>query len=149
MLTVQACQQHQPAVMRPNKAKSFPAGTVPALAKLGRRRREKRGTPSEKRRNTRGANVSKQKCRRWRSRGMVGVPHTTSEEPRQNLGRKHLELSERRKATGDAGGEEVRPQKNTRPPGRDLDRGNSRSARTMFAQQRSTGLTVSGTSTPC
>ena len=33
MLTVQACQQHQLAVMHPKKAKLFPAATVPAIAK--------------------------------------------------------------------------------------------------------------------
>ena len=77
MLTVQACQQHQLAVMRPNKAKSFPAATVPALARLGYRRRGKRGTRSEERTNARRAHVSTQKCRRWRSRGVVGVPHPT------------------------------------------------------------------------
>ena len=37
MLTVQACQQHRLAVMPPNKAKSLPAATVPAVAKLGHR----------------------------------------------------------------------------------------------------------------
>ena len=39
MLTVQACQQHRLAVMPPNKAKSFPAANVPAVAKLRDRRR--------------------------------------------------------------------------------------------------------------
>ena len=43
MLTVQACQQHRLAVIHPNKAKSFSAATVPAVAKLGHRRRGKRG----------------------------------------------------------------------------------------------------------
>ena len=98
MLTVQACQQHQLAVMRPNKAKSFPAATVPALAKLGYRRRGKRGTRSEERTNARRAHVSTQKCRRWRSRGVVGVPHPTRRKnDGKNLGRKYLELSERRR----------------------------------------------------
>ena len=98
MLTVQACQQHQLAVMHPNKAKSFLAATVPTVAKLGYRRRGKRGTRSEERTNARRAHASKQKCRRWRSRGVVGVPHPTRRKnDGKNLGRKHLELSERRR----------------------------------------------------
>ena len=48
MLTVQACQQHRLVVMYPNNTKSFPAATVPAVAKLGHRR-GKRGTRSEER----------------------------------------------------------------------------------------------------
>ena len=99
MLTVQACQQHQLAVMNPYKAKSFPAATVPAVAKLGHRRRGKRGTRSEERRNARRAHASKQQCRRWRSRGAVGLPYPTRRKKEgKNLGRKYLELSERRRA---------------------------------------------------
>ena len=99
MLTVQACQQHRLAVMHPNKVKSFPAGTVPAVAKLGHRRRGKRGTRSEERRNARRAHAITQKCRQWRSRGVVGVPHSTRwKNEDKSLGRKHLELSEKRKA---------------------------------------------------
>ena len=98
MLTVQACQQHRLAVMNPNKAKPFPAATVPTVAKLGHRRRGKRGTRSEERRNVRRAHASKQQCRRWRSRGVVGLPHPTRRKKEgKNLGRKHLELSERRR----------------------------------------------------
>ena len=99
--TVQACQQHRLAVMHPNKAKLFPAATVPAVAKLGHRRRGKQGTRSEERRNGRRAHASKQKCRRWRSRGVVKVPHPTRRKNEgKNLGRKHLdvELSERWRA---------------------------------------------------
>ena len=98
--TVQACQQHRLAVMNPNKAKSFPAATMPpAVAKLERRRRVKRGNRSEERRNARRAHASKQQCRRWRSRGVVGLPHPTRRKKGgKNLGRKHLELSERRRA---------------------------------------------------
>ena len=99
MLTVQACQQHQLAVMNPYKAKSFPAATVPAVAKLGHRRRGKRGTRSEEKRNARRAHASKQQCRRWRSRGAVGLPYPTRRKKEgKNLGRKYLELSERRRA---------------------------------------------------
>ena len=107
MLTVQACQQHRVAVMHPYKAKSFPAATVPAVAKLGHRRRGKRGTRSEERRNARRAQASKQKCRRWKSRGVVGLPHPTRRKNEgKNLGRKHLtfyklsrlQLSEKRRA---------------------------------------------------
>ena len=101
MLTLQAYQQHRLAVMHPNKLKLFPAATVPVVAKLGYRHRGKRGTRNEERRNARRAHASKQKCRRWRSRGVVEVPH----QPRQknegkNLCRKYLdmELSERRGA---------------------------------------------------
>ena len=57
MLTVQACQQHRLAMMPPPKAKSFPAATVPAVAKLGHRRRGERGTRSEERRNARRAHA--------------------------------------------------------------------------------------------
>ena len=98
MLTVQACQQHRLAVMHLNKAKYFPAATVLAVAKLGHRRRGKRGNRSEERRNDRRAHASKQKCRRWRSRGVVEVPHPRRRKnDGKDLGRKHLELSERRK----------------------------------------------------
>ena len=102
LLTVQACQQYRLGVMHPNKAKSFPAATVPAVAKLGDHRRGKRGTLSEERRNGRRAPASKQKCRRRRSRrGVVGVPHPTHRKSEgKNLGKKHLdmELRERRRA---------------------------------------------------
>ena len=101
MLTVQACQQHRLAVMHPNKAKSFPAATVPAVAKLGHRRRRKRGTRNEERRNARREHARKQTCRRWRGRGVVGVPHPTRRKNEgKSLDRKHLdmELSERRRA---------------------------------------------------
>ena len=98
MLTVRACQQYRLAVMHPNKVKPFPAVTVPAVAKLGHRRRRKRGTRNEER-NARREHASKQKCRRWRRRGVVGVPHPTHRKNKgKNLGRKHLELSGRRRA---------------------------------------------------
>ena len=78
--------------MNPNKAKSFPAATVPAVAKLGHRRSGKRGIRSEERRNARRAHASKQQCRQWRSRGVVGLPHPTRRKKEgKNLGRKHLE----------------------------------------------------------
>ena len=96
---MQAYRQHRLAVMHPNKAKSFPAATVPAEAKLGYRRRRKLGTQSEEMRNARRAHASKQKCRRWTSRGVVGVPHPTRRKNKgKNLGRKHLELNKRRRA---------------------------------------------------
>ena len=96
MLKVQACQQHRLAVMPPNKVKSFPAATVPVEAKLRHRRRGKRGTRSEERRNARRAHASKQKYRRWRSRGVVGVPYPTRRKNEgKNLGRKHPELSKK------------------------------------------------------
>ena len=100
MLTVQACQQHRLAAMNPNKAKSFPAAIVPAVAKLGHRHRGKRGTRSEERRNARRAHASKRQCRRWRSRGVVGLPHPIRRKKEgKNLDKKHLEeLSERRRA---------------------------------------------------
>ena len=85
--------------MHPNQAKSFPAATVPAVAKLGHRRREKRGTRSEERISARRAHASKQSCRGWTSRGVVGVPDSTrrkNEGKDQDLGRKHLKLGERR-----------------------------------------------------
>ena len=98
MLPVQACQQHRLAAMYLKKMKSFPAATVPAVAKLGHRRRGKRGTRSEERRNARRGHARKQNYRRWRSRGVVGVPNPTRRKNEgKNLGRKHLELSERRR----------------------------------------------------
>ena len=97
MLTVQPCQEHRLVVMPPNNAKSFPAATVPAAAKLGHRR-GKRGTRSEESRIARRSHVSKQKSRLWRSRGVVGVLHPPRRKNQGgNLGR-NLELSERRKA---------------------------------------------------
>ena len=100
MLTVQACQHHRLAAINLIKAKSYSAAIVPAVAKLGYRRRGKRGTQSEERRNARRADASKRQCRRRRSRGVVGVPHSTRRKKEgKNLGRKHLEeLSERRRA---------------------------------------------------
>ena len=99
MLTVQACQQHRLEVMHPNKAKSLLVATVPVVAKLGHHRRRNRGARSEARTNDRTAHASKQTCRRWRSRGVMGVLHPTRQnnESINNLGRKHLELSERRR----------------------------------------------------
>ena len=156
MLTVQACQQHRLAAMNPNKANSFPAAIVPAVAKLGHRRRGKRGTRSEERRNARRAHASKRQCRRWRSRGVVGVPHPTRRKKEgKNLARKHLEeLSERRRtfareSDGGSGRRGSPSARNTRPPGRGLGWRSSRSARSTFAQQRSTASTVLGTWTPC
>ena len=99
MLTVQACQQHRPAEIHPSKAKSFPAATVPEVAKLGHRHRGKRRTRSEERRNARRAHASKQKCRRWRRLGVVGVPFPTRRKNEgKNLEGKHLDVSERRRA---------------------------------------------------
>ena len=154
MLTVQACQQHRLAAMNSNKAKSFRAATVPAVAKLRHRRCGKRGTRSEEGRNARRAHASKRQCRRWRSRGVVGLPHPTRRNKEgKNLGRKHLEeLSERHlleKSDGGSGRRGSPSARNTRPPGRGLGWRSSRSARLTFAQQRSTASTVSGTSTPC
>ena len=77
MPTVQACQQHLLVVMQPNKAKPFPAATVSAAAKLAHRRRGKRGTRREEVRDARRTYTSKQKGRRWRSRGVSGVLHPT------------------------------------------------------------------------
>ena len=156
MLTVQACQQHRLAAINPNKAKSFPAATVPAVAKLGHRRRGKRGTQSEDKRNARRAQASKRQRRRWRSRGVVGLPHPTRRKKEgKNLGRKHLEeLSERRRAFARKKRRGKRRRgspstRSTRPPGRGLGWRSLRSVRSTFAQQRSTASMVSGTSTPC
>ena len=156
MLTVQVCQQHRLAAMNPNKAKSFPAAIVPAVAKLGHHRRGKRETLSEERRNARRTRASKRQCRRWRSRGVVGLPHPTRRKKEgTNLGRKHLEeLSERRrvfarKSDGGSGRRGSPSARNTRPPGRGLGWRSSRSARSTFAQKRLTASTVSGISTPC
>ena len=99
MLTVQACQQHRLVVMQPNKAKSFPAANVLAAAKLVQHRRGKRGTRSEESRDTQRAHASRQNCRRWRSRGVLRMLHPTRRKTEgKNLGRKHLELGERRRA---------------------------------------------------
>ena len=150
------CQQHRLAAMNPNKAKSFPAAIMPAVAKLGHRRRGKRGIRSEERRNARRAHSSKRQCRRWRSRDVVRLPHPIRRKKEgTNLGRKHLkELSERRrrlfeKGEGESGRRRSPSARNTRPPGRGLGGRSSRLARSTFAQQRLTASTVSGTSTPC
>ena len=63
MLTVQACQQHRVVAMNPSKAKLFPTASMPAVAKLGHRRRGKRGTRSDEMRNARRTHTSKQQCR--------------------------------------------------------------------------------------
>ena len=82
----------------PQQSEIVSPATGPAVAKLGHRRRGKRGTRSEERMNVRRAHASKQKCRRWRSRGVVGVPHPTRRKNEgKNLGRKHLKLSEKRR----------------------------------------------------
>ena len=97
--TMQACRQHRLAVMHPNKAKSFPPATVSAVAKLGNRRRGRRGTRSEKRRNARRAHTSKKSCQRGESRGVMEVPHPSRRKNEgKNLGRKRLELGERQRA---------------------------------------------------
>ena len=156
MLTMQACQQYRLAAINPNKARSFPAATVPAVAKLGHRRRGKRGTQSRERRNARRAHASKRQCRQWRTRGVVGLPHPTRwKKEGKNLGRKHLnELSERRRAFARKKRRGKRRRgspstRNTRPPGRGFGWRSSRSARSTFVQQRSTASTVSSTSTLC
>ena len=96
MLTVQACQQHRLAVMHPKRAKTYPRGNCAYGSEVGHRRRGKSGTRSEGRRNAWRAHESKQKFRRWRSRGVVGGPYPTRRKNEgKNLGRKHLELSER------------------------------------------------------
>ena len=84
--------------MQIDKAKSFPAATVPAAAKkLVHRRRETRMTRSEESKDARRARASKKKCRRSRSQGVLGVLHPTRRKNEsKNLCRKHLELSERR-----------------------------------------------------
>ena len=79
MLTVQACQ-HRLVVVHLNKAKSFPAAAKLEL------RRENRGTRSE------------YKCSKG-TRIRSAAPNT-SEEQSKNVGRKHKELSERRRAFG-------------------------------------------------
>ena len=98
MLTVQAYQQHRLAA-KPRQSEIVSHGD--GAAKLGHRRRGKRGTRSEERRNAQRAHASKQKCRRWKSRGVLGVPHPTRRENEgKNPSRKYLgmEVSERRRA---------------------------------------------------
>ena len=151
MLTVQACQQHRLVVMHPNNAKSFPAATVPAAAKLGHRR-GKRGTRSKESRIARRPHVSRQKSRLRRSRGVVGVLHPPRRKSQGgNLGR-NVELSERRRAL--ARKKRRRKQamrkaarmKHT-PPGQRGGHKNSRLARSTCVQQHLKASTVSVTST--
>ena len=156
MLTVQACQQQLLAVMHPNKAKSFPAVTMSAVAKLGHHRRGKRGTRSEQRRYARRAHVSKQKCRRWRSRGVVGVSHPTRRKNEgKNLCKKYLELSKRRRAFAQKKRRGKRAEKKSARKKHKATRARSRLEGLTFGTfnvrtaARSTALTVSGTSTPC
>ena len=61
------------------------------------RRRGKRGTRSEEIRGARRAPASKQKYRRWRSRGVVGELHPTRRKNESKILARHLELSERRR----------------------------------------------------
>ena len=83
----------------PQQSKIGSRGNHVRGSKVGHRRREKRWTRSEERRNARRAHASKEKCRRWRSRGVVGAPHPTRQKNKgKSLCRKHLELSERRRA---------------------------------------------------
>ena len=155
MLTVQACQQHRLAVMNPNKAKSFPAATVPAVAKLGHCRRGRRRTRSEERSNARRAHTSKQKCRRWRSRGVVGLPHPTRRKNEgKNLGRNHLELNDRRRTFARHKRRGKRAERKSARKKHKATRARSRLEELAFgtfkfAQQRSTTSTVSATPTPC
>ena len=70
-------------------AKLFPAATV---TKLLHHRRGERGTRSEERRDALRADASKKKCQRWRSQGVVGVPHPIRRKNEgKNMGRKHLD----------------------------------------------------------
>ena len=157
MLTVQACQQHRLAAMNPNKVKSFSAAIVPAVAKLGHRRRGKRGTRSEERRNARRAHVSKRQCQRWRSRGVVGVSHPTRRKKGgENLGRKHLEeLSDRRRAFARKRRRGKRAERKSVRKKHKATRVRSRLEELTFGTfnvrtaARSTASTISGTSTPC
>ena len=83
---------------------------------------------------------------------MVGVPHPTRRKNEgKNLGRKHLELSERRRAF-------ARKKRRGKRAERKSARKKHKAARVRFrleeltfgtVQQRSTALTVSCTSTPC
>ena len=82
----------------PQQGEIVPAATVPVITKLERRYREKRETRSEEKRNVRRAHASNQKCRRRRSPGVVGVLYPTRRKNEgKNLGRKHPELSEKRR----------------------------------------------------
>ena len=98
------------------------------------------------------ANV--QKCRRWRSRGVLGRLHPTRQNNEgKNPGRKHPELSESEghllgKNDGGSGGRGRPNATNTRPSGRGLSWTSSQSACLMFVQQRSMALTVSATLAP-
>ena len=154
MLTVQACQQHRLAVMHPNKAKSFPAATVSVVAKLGRRRRGKRWARSEERRNAQRAHASKQKYRRWRSRGVEGVPHPTRRKNEgKNLGRQHPELREKRRGFARKKQRGKRAERRSARKKHKAVRARSRLEELTFgtlrfAQPRSTASTVSATSTP-
>ena len=137
--------------MHPNKAKSLLAATVPAVAKLGHRRRGKRGIRSEERRNARRAHASKQReVEAWWECRAQHVGRTKARTLVKNTwnrakGGGHLFG----KSDGGSGRRGSPPERNTRPPGGGLGWRSSRSARSAFAQQRSTALTVLGTSTPC
>ena len=142
--------------MNPNKAKSFPAAIVPAVAKLGHRRRGKRGTQSEERRSARRAHASKRQCRRWRSRGVVGLPHPTRRKKEgTNLGRKHLEeLSKRRRTFARKKRRGKRAERKSVRKNNKATRPRSRLEELTFGTfnvrtERSTTSMVPGTSTPC
>ena len=116
--------------------------------------RGNRGTRSEERRNAPTAHPSKQNCRRWRSRGVEGVPHPTRRKnDGKNLGEKLLERSEKR-------GEFARKKRRGKRAERRSARKKHKAVRARsrleeltfgtlrFAQPRSTASTVSATSTP-
>ena len=101
MLTMQACQQHRLAVMHPNKAKSFPAAIVPAVAYISWDIAAVENVgPEARRRGMLGGHtrvsesVDDRKVEAWWE---CRTQHVGRTKARTWLGRKHLELSERRR----------------------------------------------------
>ena len=147
-------EQYVAAVLKNCRRHRFPRQPS---ARLWHRRRGKRGTRSVEGRDGRRAHASKQKCRRWRSQGIVEVLYPTRRKNEgKNLGRKRLdmELSERRRAF-------ARKKRRGKRAGRKAARMKHKAARARsrleeltfgtfnICRAASTVLTISITPTPC
>ena len=153
MLTVQACQlvchasQKGEIVSRGKRACGRKLVTAPPQSrKHGMIRSEESG-------NAGMSHGSKTECRRWRNRGVVGVPHPTRPKDQgKNLLGRHLDLSERRRVFAR---EKRRRRRTMRKTARmkTHSRQSGVSAEQAHVRQvqpsRSSGQTVSATSTPC
>ena len=82
----------------PQQSENVSRGNRACGSKVGTPPPRKMWDPKRGEEESRRAHASKQKCRRWRSRGVVGVPYPTRRKNEgKNLGRKHSELSKKRR----------------------------------------------------